>query len=61
MPELPEVDALVDDLSRRLGVTEGEPRAIVAAYPAAISALKTYDPPVSALTGLVVDGVTRRG
>ncbi|WP_370617102.1 DNA-formamidopyrimidine glycosylase family protein [Mumia qirimensis] len=61
MPELPEVDALVGDLSRRLGVSEGEPRAIVAAYPAAISALKTYDPPVSALAGLLVDDVTRRG
>ncbi|MFD1824349.1 MULTISPECIES: Fpg/Nei family DNA glycosylase [Mumia] len=61
MPELPEVAALADDLSRRLGVTEGEPRAIAAAYPAAISALKTYDPPVSALSGLLVDGVTRHG
>ncbi|TNC33011.1 DNA-formamidopyrimidine glycosylase family protein [Mumia zhuanghuii] len=61
MPELPEVAALAVDLSRRLGVTDGEPRAIVAAYPAAISALKTYDPPVSALAGLLVDDVTRHG
>ncbi|HET8560309.1 MAG TPA: DNA-formamidopyrimidine glycosylase family protein [Marmoricola sp.] len=56
MPELPEVEALARDLSGRL-----TDRAIVRVDIAAFSCLKTYDPPVSALTGAVVDGVTRHG
>jgi formamidopyrimidine-DNA glycosylase len=56
VPELPEVEALVDDLSRRL-----DGRAVVRVDIAAFSCLKTYDPPVSALAGGMVDGVTRHG
>ncbi len=56
MPELPEVEALVLDLRRRL-----EGRAIAKVHLAAFSALKTYDPPLSALEGTLVDGVTRHG
>jgi formamidopyrimidine-DNA glycosylase len=56
MPELPEVEALARDLDARL-----RDRAIVRVDIAAFSCLKTYDPPVTALTGGLVDGVTRRG
>ena len=56
MPELPEVEALVQDLRRRL-----VERAIVRVDIAAISALKTYDPPLSALNGTLVEGVARHG
>ncbi|HEU4568507.1 MAG TPA: DNA-formamidopyrimidine glycosylase family protein [Marmoricola sp.] len=56
MPELPEVEALARDLTGRL-----TDRAIVRVDIVAFSCLKTYDPPVSALTGALVDGVTRHG
>ncbi|MFS3127562.1 Fpg/Nei family DNA glycosylase [Nocardioides sp. Bht2] len=56
MPELPEVQALSADLARRL-----DGRAIVAIQLAAFSALKTYDPPVQALEGTFIEGVTRHG
>ncbi|MCW2846926.1 MAG: Fpg/Nei family glycosylase [Marmoricola sp.] len=56
MPELPEVEALVQDLSKRL-----DGRAVVRVDIAAFSCLKTYDPPISALSGGMVDGVTRHG
>ncbi len=56
MPELPEVEALALDLRGRL-----DGHAIAAVHLAAFSALKTYDPPVSALSGLLVDDVTRHG
>jgi formamidopyrimidine-DNA glycosylase len=56
VPELPEVEALVVDLSRRL-----DGRAIVRVDIAAFSCLKTYDPPVTALAGGMVDGVSRHG
>jgi formamidopyrimidine-DNA glycosylase len=56
MPELPEVEALARDLDARL-----RDRAIVRVDIAAFGCLKTYDPPVSALTGGLVDGVGRHG
>jgi len=56
MPELPEVEALAQDLRGRLAG-----RAIVRVDLAAFSALKTYDPPVSALHGTLVENVTRHG
>jgi formamidopyrimidine-DNA glycosylase len=56
VPELPEVEALVADLSRRL-----DGRAIVRVDIAAFSCLKTYDPPVTALSGAMIDGVSRHG
>jgi formamidopyrimidine-DNA glycosylase len=56
VPELPEVEALVQDLRGRLAG-----RAIARVDVAALSALKTFDPPVSALSGTLVDGVERHG
>ncbi|GAB3077200.1 Fpg/Nei family DNA glycosylase [Nocardioides zeae] len=56
MPELPEVEALALDLGGRL-----DGRAIAKVHVAAFSALKTFDPPLSALEGAFVDGVTRHG
>ncbi|CAN5230115.1 Fpg/Nei family DNA glycosylase [soil metagenome] len=56
MPELPEVEGLALDLASRL-----RDRAIVRVDIAAFSALKTFDPPLSALHGTLVDGVTRHG
>ena len=56
MPELPEVEALTLDLRGRL-----EGRAITKIHLAAFSALKTFDPPLSALEGTLVDDVTRHG
>ncbi|WP_210651075.1 Fpg/Nei family DNA glycosylase [Nocardioides sp. SYSU D00065] len=56
MPELPEVEALVQDLRGRL-----VGRAISRVDLAAFSALKTFDPPLSALHGTLVDDVTRWG
>ena len=56
MPELPEVEALALDLKGRL-----TDRAIVKIHIAAFSALKTFDPPLSALEGTLVEDVTRHG
>ena len=56
MPELPEVEALAVDLTERL-----KDRAITAVHVVAFSALKTFDPPVQALEGTLIDGVTRHG
>ena len=56
MPELPEVQALVDVLRDR---AVGHPVARVDAV--AINVLKTYDPPPHALHGMTVDGVARHG
>ncbi len=56
MPELPEVEALAQDLRGRIGG-----RAITRIDVAAFSALKTFDPPLHALHGTLVDGVTRHG
>ncbi len=56
MPELPEVHALAADLRSRLA-----DRAIARLDVVAFSALKTYDPPPSALAGALVDDVRRHG
>ncbi|MFE3181313.1 Fpg/Nei family DNA glycosylase [Streptomyces violascens] len=56
MPELPEVEALRDFLSDHLVGQE-----IAGALPVAISVLKTYDPPYTALAGRTVTGVARHG
>ena len=56
MPELPEVEALVQDLRGRL-----VGRAISRVDLTAFSALKTFDPPLHALHGTLVDDVTRHG
>ncbi|GAB2869044.1 Fpg/Nei family DNA glycosylase [Nocardioides pacificus] len=56
MPELPEVEALALDLKGRL-----KDHAITKVHLAAFSALKTFDPPLSALEGTLVDDVTRHG
>jgi formamidopyrimidine-DNA glycosylase len=56
VPELPEVEALALDLRGRL-----RDRAIVKVHVAAFSALKTFDPPLSALEGTLVEDVTRHG
>ena len=56
MPELPEVEALALDLRGRLA-----DRAIAKVHVVAFSALKTFDPPVTALEGSFVDDVTRHG
>ena len=56
MPELPEVEALVQDLRGRL-----RGRAIARIDLAAFSALKTFDPPLHSLHGTLVDDVTRHG
>ncbi|MCD5346620.1 Fpg/Nei family DNA glycosylase [Agromyces sp. H3Y2-19a] len=56
MPELPEVQALVAFLDERL-----TGRAFASLRVAAISALKTFDPPLSALEGERIDGVHRHG
>ncbi|WP_326784194.1 Fpg/Nei family DNA glycosylase [Streptomyces sp. NBC_00151] len=56
MPELPEVEALKDFLAQRL-----VGRRVVRVLPVAVSVLKTYDPPVSALEGREVTAVRRFG
>ncbi|MGW7084130.1 Fpg/Nei family DNA glycosylase [Streptomyces sp. NPDC054871] len=56
MPELPEVEALRAFLDDHLVGHE-----IVRVLPVAISVLKTYDPPLSALEGRTVTAVTRHG
>jgi formamidopyrimidine-DNA glycosylase len=56
VPELPEVEALVDFLTdRAVG------HAVARVDVASITVLKTFDPPISALAGLTVSGVTRHG
>ncbi|MGH4030191.1 Fpg/Nei family DNA glycosylase [Actinomycetota bacterium Odt1-20B] len=56
MPELPEVEALKDFLTEHLVGHE-----IVRVLPVAISVLKTYEPPLTALEGRTVEGVARHG
>jgi len=56
VPELPEIEALVDHLQRHaVGLTIG--RVDIAA----LSVLKTFDPPINALHGQVVTGADRWG
>jgi formamidopyrimidine-DNA glycosylase len=56
MPEMPEVESLARFLSEKcVG------RVIARIELTAFSALKTYDPPLSALHGLEIDSVTRHG
>jgi formamidopyrimidine-DNA glycosylase len=56
VPELPEVEALADHLRRHaVGLPIG--RVDVSAF----SALKTFDPPITALHGLTVTGACRWG
>jgi formamidopyrimidine-DNA glycosylase len=56
VPELPEVQALVDFLAER---TVG--LAVTGVELGSFSVLKTFDPPPQALTGAPVDGVSRHG
>jgi formamidopyrimidine-DNA glycosylase len=56
VPELPEVQALANDLRTRL-----DGRAVARLDVVAFSALKTFDPSVSALQGLFIGGVERHG
>ncbi|MEV0204744.1 DNA-formamidopyrimidine glycosylase family protein [Streptomyces sp. NPDC050788] len=56
MPELPEVEALKDFLTEHLVGHE-----IVRVLPVAISVLKTYDPPLTAVEGREVTAVHRQG
>ncbi len=56
VPELPEVEALAAFLRER---TAG--RVVAGVEVGAVSVLKTYDPPPTALQGLLVTGVQRRG
>jgi len=56
VPELPEVEALVAFLTdRAVG------RVVARVDLAAFSVLKTYDPPVTAVQGLEITGVSRHG
>ena len=56
MPELPEMEIV----ARRLGeALAGE--TIESAVAPGINALKTFDPPLSALDGAAIEGVRRRG
>jgi formamidopyrimidine-DNA glycosylase len=56
VPELPEVEALARFLRGRL-----VDRVVAGVEVGAISVLKTYDPPPTALAGLTVTGVARHG
>ena len=56
MPEMPEVQALADDV-RRVAVGQRVARVELAS----LSALKTYDPPVTALEGATLVDVRRHG
>jgi len=56
MPELPEVEITVRRLAAALAGAEVE-----SALAPGVVALKTYDPPLQALTGTSLTGVSRRG
>jgi formamidopyrimidine-DNA glycosylase len=56
MPELPEVEALVEFLRER-----AVGRVVAGVEVGTINVLRTYDPPPSALAGLAIDAVARHG
>lgn len=56
MPELPEVEALKDFLAEHLAG-----RRVARVLPVAVSVLKTYDPPVTAVEGSEITAVRRYG
>jgi formamidopyrimidine-DNA glycosylase len=56
MPELPEVEALATFLRER-----AVGRIVIRADVAAISAVKTFDPPLTAINGATVTGAGRHG
>jgi len=56
MPEMPEVQGLVDFLAER-----ARGGAVTKATVANIAALKTYDPPIDALKGATITGAARHG
>jgi len=56
MPELPEVESLAAFLR-----THASGHVIARAEAASFAVLKTFDPPLSALTGLTIGDVTRHG
>lgn len=56
MPELPEVESLANYLAE-----QATGRTVERVEVAAISALRTFDPPVDALVGKQITGCTRRG
>jgi DNA-formamidopyrimidine glycosylase len=56
VPELPEVQALVDFLSERV-----VGHVIARVDVASISVVKTFDPPITSLAGLTVTGAARHG
>lgn len=56
MPELPEVEALAEHLR-----THALARPVARVDLASMTALKTFDPPLSALTGRLVTGAARHG
>jgi formamidopyrimidine-DNA glycosylase len=56
MPELPEVEITARRISEAIAGTR-----VQSVLSPGINALRTYDPPVSALEGRLIDGVSRRG
>ncbi|MFC9241470.1 Fpg/Nei family DNA glycosylase [Streptomyces decoyicus] len=56
MPEMPEVESLTGFLHEHV-----VGRTVERVYPVAVHALKTYDPPLTALEGRTFDEVTRHG
>ncbi|MGI8412980.1 MAG: DNA-formamidopyrimidine glycosylase family protein [Solirubrobacteraceae bacterium] len=56
MPELPEVEITARLIGEALAGV-----GVESAFAPGINALKSYDPPLSALEGRVIDGVRRRG
>ncbi len=56
MPELPEIEAWVRELDGPVSATP-----VLRAGPAHIATLKTFDPPLTALTGRRLEGARRRG
>jgi len=56
MPELPEVESLRQFLAEHL-----TGRTVERVYPLSVAALKTYDPPLTALEGQAFDGAERHG